>query len=87
METEARLQEALDDVMKGRTTFVIAHRLSTVRSANLILVLRDGEIVERGTHEGLVGENGLYKEIHDTQLRSGTEQATNTPVVADGGIE
>lgn len=87
METEARLQEALDDVMKGRTTFVIAHRLSTVRSANLILVLRDGEIVERGTHEGLVGENGLYKEIHDTQLRSGTEQATNTPVVAEGGIE
>ena len=87
METEARLQEALNDVMKGRTTFVIAHRLSTVRSANLILVLREGSIVERGTHEELIGKNGLYREIHDTQLRSRIEQDTDTPVLSERGIE
>ena len=87
METEARLQEALDDVMEGRTTFVIAHRLSTVRSANLILVLREGSIVERGTHEELIAKNGLYREIHDTQLRSRTEQDTHTPVLSERGIE
>ena len=87
METEARLQEALDDVMEGRTTFVIAHRLSTVRSANLILVLREGSIVERGTHEELIGKNGLYREIYDTQLRSRTEQDTDTPVLSERGIE
>ena len=87
METEARLQEALNDVMKGRTTFVIAHRLSTVRSANLILVLREGSIVERGTHEELIGKNGLYREIYDTQLRSRTEQDTDTPVLSERGIE
>ena len=87
METEARLQEALDDVMEGRTTFVIAHRLSTVRSANLILVLREGSFVERGTHEELIGKNGLYREIYDTQLRSRTEQDTDTPVLSERGIE
>ena len=87
METQARLQEALDDVMEGRTTFVIAHRLSTVRSANLILVLREGSIVERGTHEELIGKNGLYREIYDTQLRSRTEQDTDTPVLSERGIE
>jgi ATP-binding cassette subfamily B protein len=55
--------------MQGRTTFVIAHRLSTVREADLILVLRDGEIVERGTHRELLAQRGLYQDIYELQLR------------------
>jgi ABC-type transport system involved in cytochrome bd biosynthesis fused ATPase/permease subunit len=54
--------------MEGRTTFVIAHRLSTVRRADLILVMDQGQIVERGRHEELLARGGLYKEIHDLQL-------------------
>jgi len=54
--------------MEGRTTFVIAHRLSTVRRADLILVMDKGRIVERGTHDELLAKGGLYKEIHDLQL-------------------
>jgi ABC-type multidrug transport system fused ATPase/permease subunit len=54
--------------MEGRTTFVIAHRLSTVRRADLIVVMDRGQIVERGTHEELLSRGGLYKEIHDMQL-------------------
>ena len=68
METEHRLQQALADVIRGRTTFVIAHRLSTVRRADMILTLQNGEIVERGTHEQLLELNGLYRRIHDLQL-------------------
>ena len=69
MATEHRLQEALDEAIKGRTTFVIAHRLSTVRRADLILVLDDGEIVERGTHDELLAQDGFYRRIYDLQLR------------------
>lgn len=67
-QTEKLIQTALDSLMEGRTTFVIAHRLSTVRRADLILVMDRGRIVERGTHEELLGRAGLYKEIHDLQL-------------------
>jgi ATP-binding cassette subfamily B multidrug efflux pump len=67
-QTEKLIQSALDTLMEGRTTFVIAHRLSTVRRADLILVMEDGRIVERGTHEELLKRGGLYKEIHDLQL-------------------
>jgi ATP-binding cassette, subfamily B, multidrug efflux pump len=67
-QTEKLLQAALDALMEGRTTFVIAHRLSTVRRADMILVMDDGQIVERGTHEELLAHGGLYKEIHDLQL-------------------
>lgn len=67
-QTEKLIQAALDTLMEGRTTFVIAHRLSTVRRADMILVMDQGRIVERGKHEELLAGGGLYKEIHDLQL-------------------
>lgn len=67
-QTEKLIQAALDTLMEGRTTFVIAHRLSTVRRADLILVMDKGQIVEHGTHTELLARAGLYKEIHDLQL-------------------
>ncbi len=68
-QTEKLIQEALDQLMEGRTTFVIAHRLATVRRADLILVMADGRIVQRGRHAELLSQGGLYKEIYDLQLR------------------
>ncbi len=67
-QTEKLIQAALDNLMEGRTTFVIAHRLSTVRRADMIFVMDKGRIVERGTHDELLKAGGLYKEIHDLQL-------------------
>jgi ATP-binding cassette subfamily B protein len=67
-QTEKLIQSALDTLMEGRTTFVIAHRLSTVRRADLILVMDRGRIVQRGMHEQLLKEGGLYRQIHDLQL-------------------
>lgn len=68
-ETERLIQQALVHLMEGRTTFVIAHRLSTVRRADLILVMQDGQIIERGKHQDLLALGGLYREIYDLQLR------------------
>ena len=67
-ETESIIRQALEIVMKGRTTFIIAHRVTSVRGADLILVLKDGEIVEEGTHEQLISRGGLYGEIYRLQL-------------------
>jgi ATP-binding cassette subfamily B protein len=67
-ETEALIQTRLKDLVVDRTTFAIAHRLSTVRHADQILVLEDGEIVERGTHEDLLEENGLYASLWNVQV-------------------
>ena len=69
-QTEKLIQEALNQLMAGRTTFVIAHRLSTVRRADLILVMDTGKIVQRGTHAELLAQGGLYRDIHDLQLKA-----------------
>jgi ATP-binding cassette subfamily B protein len=68
-QTEKLIQEALDTLMEGRTTFVIAHRLSTVRRADLILVMDKGRIVQQGRHDELLQKGGLYREIYDLQLK------------------
>jgi len=66
--TELLIQDAMDDLMKNRTSFVIAHRLSTIRNADLILVIRDGDIVEQGTHTELLEKGGFYAELHGSQF-------------------
>jgi ABC-type multidrug transport system fused ATPase/permease subunit len=68
-ESEALIQEGLNNLRKGRTTFVIAHRLSTIRSADQILVVEAGEILERGSHEELIAQDGRYKQLYDKQYR------------------
>jgi ATP-binding cassette subfamily B multidrug efflux pump len=74
-QTEKLIQEALDKLMKGRTTFVIAHRLSTVRRADLIVVMNGGRIVQTGRHEELLRQGGLYHEIYELQLKDGLRVA------------
>lgn len=66
--TEIQIQAAMDNLMKGRTSFIIAHRLSTIKNADLILVMNHGDIVEQGTHEELLGKNGFYAELYNSQF-------------------
>ena len=66
--TEELIQEAMDNLTKGRTSFVIAHRLSTIKNADLILVMRDGNIVEQGTHDSLMAQNGFYASLYNSQF-------------------
>ena len=66
--TEIRIQKAMDNLMKGRTSFIIAHRLSTIRDADLILVMKDGDIIEQGTHEELLEKNGFYAKLYNSQF-------------------
>ncbi|MDR0898157.1 MAG: ABC transporter ATP-binding protein/permease [Oscillospiraceae bacterium] len=66
--TESRIQRAMHNLMRGRTSFVIAHRLSTIRDADLILVMRDGDIVEQGTHEELLAKEGFYADLYNSQF-------------------
>jgi len=66
--TEVLIQQAMDRLMHGRTSFIIAHRLSTIRNADLILVMRDGDIVEQGSHEDLLAQNGFYAELYYSQF-------------------
>ena len=66
--TEARIQRAMDRLMEGRTSFVIAHRLSTIRRADLILVMRDGDIAEQGTHDELLASGGFYADLYASQF-------------------
>lgn len=72
--TEERIQRAMDILMAGRTSFVIAHRLSTIRSADVILVLRDGDIVESGSHEELLARGGFYAELYNSQFDEGADE-------------
>ena len=66
--TEVRIQKAMDRLMEGRTSFIIAHRLSTIRDADLILVMKDGDIIEQGKHEELLERNGFYAELYNSQF-------------------
>ncbi len=66
--TEVEIQKAMDHLMKGRTSFIIAHRLSTIRDADLILVMREGTIIEQGTHKELLARNGFYAELYRSQF-------------------
>jgi ATP-binding cassette subfamily B protein len=69
-DTERKIQHAISKVMEGRTSFLIAHRLSTIKMADLILVVRDGKIIEQGSHRELLRKNGYYKELYSLQFES-----------------
>ncbi|MDE2696701.1 MAG: ABC transporter ATP-binding protein [Chloroflexota bacterium] len=85
MRTEYEIHEALQALMEGRTTFVIAQRLRTVKAADQILVLRDGEIVERGRHEELLAADGFYRQIYDLELRDQEEASASLLLAENGG--
>ena len=68
--TELQVQEAFDKLMKGRTSFVVVHRLSTIRNASLILVMKDGKIIEQGTHEELLEKGGFYNTLYNSQFQA-----------------
>jgi ATP-binding cassette, subfamily B, bacterial len=81
-ESERLIQQSLRSLMRGRTCFVIAHRLSTIRDADLILVIEQGRIVERGTHEELLANGGRYREMVQAQLLA---SETLAPAMVNGG--
>ena len=66
--TEIKIQKAFAKLMQGRTTFIVAHRLSTIREADVILVMKDGKIIEQGNHESLLKQNGFYKKLYESQF-------------------
>ena len=66
--TEIKIQKAFSKMMEGRTSFIVAHRLSTIREADVILVMRDGHIIEQGTHESLIFQNGFYAQLYNSQF-------------------
>ena len=68
--TELQVQEAFDKLMQGRTSFVVAHRLSTIRNASLILVMKDGKIIEQGHHEELLEKKGFYYNLYNSQFQA-----------------
>ena len=70
--TEAMIQKAMDELMKNRTSFVIAHRLSTIKNADLILVMKDGDVIEKGNHEELMAAGGFYANLYNSQFDSKT---------------
>jgi ATP-binding cassette subfamily B protein len=66
--TEAKIQKAFDSMMQGRTSFIVAHRLSTIQEADVILVMCDGQIVEQGSHEALLAKGGFYEQLYNSQF-------------------
>ena len=66
--TEAKINDAFEKLMEGRTSFIVAHRISTVKNADVILVMKDGDIVEIGRHEELMAKGGFYKELYESQF-------------------
>ena len=66
--TEIRIQRAFEKLMKGRTSFIVAHRLSTIKNADIILVMKDGNIIEQGNHESLLAQNGFYANLYNSQF-------------------
>jgi len=87
VQTERMIHRAMVNVMKNRTTFVIAHRLSTVREADLIVVLKDGQIAEQGTHEALLAANGIYREIYDLQLQPQEDLLLDASLTPESGTQ
>ncbi len=77
--TEVLIQKAMDRLMEGRTSFIIAHRLSTIRNADLILVMKDGDIVEQGHHEELLARKGFYAELYNSQFDHFFQEEEDTP--------
>ena len=72
--TEMQIQKAMDNLMKGRTSFVIAHRLSTIKDADLILVMKDGDIIEQGNHEELLAAKGFYADLYNSQFDNSSSE-------------
>ena len=66
--TEIKIQEAVNRMMQGRTSFIVAHRLSTIQEADVILVMKDGHIIEQGNHESLLAKNGFYAKLYNSQF-------------------
>ena len=66
--TEIKIQEAFNRMMQGRTSFIVAHRLSTIQEADVILVMKDGHIIEQGNHESLLAKNGFYAKLYNSQF-------------------
>ena len=85
VQTERMIHQAMVNVMKNRTTFVIAHRLSTVREADLIVVLKDGQIAAQGTHDELLAANGIYQNIYELQLQPQEELLLDAAITPDSG--
>lgn len=84
--TETRIQKAMNNLMKGRTSFIIAHRLSTIRDADLILVMKDGDIIEQGRHTDLLAKEGFYADLYNSQFEAGKENEPEQEALTAEGI-
>lgn len=73
--TEERIQKAMDNLMEGRTSFIIAHRLSTIKNADMILVMKEGDIIEQGNHEELLAAGGFYADLYNSQFEECLEES------------